>query len=382
MAAKGVSRDEERLSAVLGDVYDAAVDPALWGDALRSASEMVGAGAGFLYFQDLAGAWGDQCYAWGDDPEHRTARFEAYSRHNPAHGGAEPLTPGEVRIGSAAIPQAELLRTPLGTEWMVPHGFCDFATAVLERSNLNLICLTFANADADGCMPPEAARKIELLIPHFRRAASIAEALGLQRLEVAALAEALDQLRTAVFLVDDDGQIVHSNRSGRDLLEAGVVLNSRRDVLSATDAGAEKRLREALSGAVGSAPSRSDPAPVELAGDDGLHLAYVLPLDTGLRREAGRTFAATAAVFVHEARVDPAPAVAALARAYGLTRSEVRVLTAALQKGGAKDIARSLNLSQHTVQTHFKRLFEKTGVRRRDELFKLATNYVGPLDPG
>jgi DNA-binding CsgD family transcriptional regulator len=59
------------------------------------------------------------------------------------------------------------------------------------------------------------------------------------------------------------------------------------------------------------------------------------------------------------------PAVAAW---YGITRRELGVLELALEGLPAKQIARRLSLSPHTVNDHFKAIYRKTGVTCREEL--------------
>lgn len=59
------------------------------------------------------------------------------------------------------------------------------------------------------------------------------------------------------------------------------------------------------------------------------------------------------------------PAVSAW---YGITDREQAVIAQALEGLPAKQIARRLDLSQHTVNDHFKAIYRKTGVTSREEL--------------
>ncbi|MGW1965454.1 helix-turn-helix transcriptional regulator [Streptomyces sp. NPDC001935] len=59
------------------------------------------------------------------------------------------------------------------------------------------------------------------------------------------------------------------------------------------------------------------------------------------------------------------PAAAVL---YGITSREQEVIRRALDGLAVKQIARSLNLSPHTVNDHFKAIYRKTGVNSREEL--------------
>lgn len=58
----------------------------------------------------------------------------------------------------------------------------------------------------------------------------------------------------------------------------------------------------------------------------------------------------------------------AIAQWYGISRRERAVVEQALQGRAAKQIARRLDLSPHTVNDHFKAVYRKTGVSSREEL--------------
>ena len=60
--------------------------------------------------------------------------------------------------------------------------------------------------------------RMGLLRPHFLRAIKIGEALELRSVQVANLAESLDGLSAAVFIIDERGNLAHSNASGREML--------------------------------------------------------------------------------------------------------------------------------------------------------------------
>jgi DNA-binding CsgD family transcriptional regulator len=53
---------------------------------------------------------------------------------------------------------------------------------------------------------------------------------------------------------------------------------------------------------------------------------------------------------------------------YGISDREQAVITQALEGLAAKQIARRLDLSQHTINDHFKAIYRKIGVTSREEL--------------
>jgi len=56
---------------------------------------------------------------------------------------------------------------------------------------------------------------------------------------------------------------------------------------------------------------------------------------------------------------------------FSLTTAEMRVLSLLLEGGSVNHAAGRLNIAQSTVQTHMKRILEKTGTHRQAELVKI-----------
>ena len=99
--------------------------------------------------------------------------------------------------------------------------------------------------------------------------------------------------------------------------------------------------------------------------------------------------AGSAARLVRRARLDfcsmPRPRmrlphpVEALAKRYGLTTGETRVLLAIVEIGGVPEVAQMLGISQATVKTHLQHVFGKTSTTRQAELVKLIAGYMSPV---
>ena len=113
------------------------------------------------------------------------------------------------------------------------------------------------------------------------------------------------------------------------------------------------------------------------AGDS--YVAHVMPLTSGTRRQTGHSFGATAAVFIRKVAVSAGPTPETIARFYGLTPSELRVLLAIVDVGGVPEVADALGVSAATAKTHLKRVYSKTGATRQADLVKLVAGFASPL---
>src|SRR6185436_14504859 len=93
----------------------------------------------------------------------------------------------------------------------------------------------------------------------------------------------------------------------------------------------------------------------------------------------GMTYAATAALFVRRATLEPPSRPDVIGKTYSLTRAELRVLLAIVEIGGVPEVADALGVADTTVKTHLGRVFEKTGAGRQADLVKLVAGFSTPL---
>jgi DNA-binding CsgD family transcriptional regulator len=195
----------------------------------------------------------------------------------------------------------------------------------------------------------------------------------------AALADTLDELAAGVLLVDGAAGILHANAAGQAML-------SDRELLQATADG--KLCCEALAPALhdvltaaneGTALPASRGAAIGLLTRDGQRfVATVIPLSGNARRDRNKCHSAVAAVFVRKAEIDLPMPLDAVARLYKLTRGEARVLSAIVKSGGVPEVACLLGISDSTVRTHLRHLFQKTGTDRQSDLIKLVAGFMAP----
>jgi DNA-binding CsgD family transcriptional regulator len=203
----------------------------------------------------------------------------------------------------------------------------------------------------------------------------------LKAAEAATFADTLDGLSVGMCLVDAGGRIVHANAAGYAMISAGDILLSVGGRLVTGDAQVDKTLREIFAAAgQGDAALGTMGIAVALTGkDDERYVAHVLPLTSGARRRAGRTYTAAAALFVRKATLVVPSALEVIGKTFKLTPTELRVLLAIVEVGGVPEVAAALGVAATTVKTHLGRLFEKTGVGRQADLVKLVAEYATPL---
>jgi DNA-binding CsgD family transcriptional regulator len=371
---------EKWLSALIGDIYDAALDPALWPEVLEKSSTFVGGGSASLYSKDSVSKTANINYAVGMETRYIQCYEEKYVKIDPTTPGFFFFDVGEIISIEDILPVQEFLETRFYREWAQPRGWVDTATAVLEKSGTSYAVFSVFRHERDGMVDDAVRDRMRLIVPHIRRAMLIGKTIQLKRAEAATLADTLDSLAASLFLVDATGRLIEANISGHAMLAEGTVLRASGGRLIANEQTAEQTLRDAFAGAEGGDASLGTQGiAVPLVGTDGQrYLAHILPLTSGARRKAGVRYAAAAAMFVRKAQLETPAAPEVMAKLYGLTPSELRVLLAVFESGSVSGIADALGISEGTAKTHLRRLFGKTNTKRQADLVKLVAGFAGP----
>src|SRR5262249_29951287 len=141
----------ERLSALIGDIYDAALDPALWADVLGQAGAFAGCASAGLGWKDVAVKRGAIYYeSKGVDPYYRQLYFDKYVKLDPCTIGQFFADAGETIITTDLMPYEEFMQTRLYKEWVKPQGLIDCAMTMLDKSTTAASFLAFHRHEREG----------------------------------------------------------------------------------------------------------------------------------------------------------------------------------------------------------------------------------------
>lgn len=377
-------READELSQVIGDIYDASLDPGLWPSAIESICGYVGAASASLHSQDAISRATAVLFWWGRESS-APHYFDLYLQK---YGKINPIFPGifffDVEM-PVAVPDVlsceEFVRTRFFREWLAPQRLMDGLFSNLEKGATSCALFTAMRHAKQGRVDDRMRRRFELITPHVRRAMLIGKVIDLHRVEAAALADSLDELASAMFIVDSSGRIIHANASAHRLIADAHVLRATNGRLGVLDPQGNQNLLDIFRAAqAGDAAVGKRGIALPLKARTGeRYVAHILPLTSGARRKAGVSYSATAAMFVRKAALDLPSPPEAVAGAFQLTPAEVRVLFAIVEIGGVPDVAPVLGISDQTVKTHLHRIYEKTATKRQADLVKLVAGYAGKL---
>ncbi len=387
-----MTTDREQLGALTDRLYDAAAGFCDWREVLSDLARLLGGSVAVL------GVVGPRCpgriVQVGADPAGVARYLERHAGRNELAARSASLPVGSVVTDTDLMPKAEFERTAFYNDCLRPQGLRSLVNMRAARGEHGAVAnVCVLRTAREGEFGAEEVALFSRLAPHLRRAVAVHTRLAEAEGERRALAEALERLPRAAFLVDGACVVRHANAAGAALLAArdgglradpgeGGALRAarpeetallRRMVAAAVPGGGGGADRPATGGHV--CLSRPPPRPPLVAS--------AIPLSA-----AGLAAAGIAAVGLPPAPMalllvaDPearlrAPPPALLREAFKLTRAEAEVAALAAKGEGVPALAATLAISEGTARLHLHRVFEKTGARRQAELAAVLA-HLGP----
>ena len=374
---------DDAASEVIGQLYDAAIDPRLWSGALRSVDDFVGTAQSFIAIEDAADPVASVFHASIHDPDWLRRYATDYMMINPMRlAMTGRVKTGDVVLTKDFMTAAEYGATRFSRELLAERRIVDIAVIVLELTATRISVLSTQRSREQGFADEVLRRKLHLIMPHAQRAVRIARLLEHADVTSSNFAATLDRLAASVFLVTASGDIVHANARAVTTLEEGKVARSVRGKLALFDRRAGAAVAQLLEDACGTGLASCSRGPsIPLTGrDDRKFVATVALLHASVSRPTSLPHHAVAAVCIKEAEFDLPPSdYAPIAALHDLTPREVTVLSALVELGSIPEVADAMGVGESTVRSHVKSLYRKTGAHRQADLVKMMASIASPL---
>jgi DNA-binding CsgD family transcriptional regulator/PAS domain-containing protein len=371
----------ERLSDIIGSVYDCVLEPQEWSRTLPLISAFGESTASSIVVQGRLSNSGARIFEDGDRQSFLRLYFEKLAASRmPAMKQVAFDHLGEVATMTMLAGEREPLNSDFYLKWVRPLGFRDVIGVLVLKSGKRVAWFSVARSDVQSRFTENDLRQMEQLSPHICRALLISDALDLQSIMATRLAETVDHLSTGILLTEESGRIAYMNGSAEAILKDGNALKSRDGHLVA----ARPQVRDALSRALqestaGRAPATSGQHAIPLPGEEGSGLiANVLPLQWRDGRNPLAALPGAAAVIIQDP-AEGAPPVEAIGLLYGLTAAERNVLEHVAASHTPQETADRLGVSVNTIKTHLQKIFAKTSTARQADLVRLVARSTAPL---
>ncbi|MDH3231443.1 MAG: PAS domain S-box protein [Alphaproteobacteria bacterium] len=230
--------------------------------------------------------------------------------------------------------------------------------------------------DFSGCRKDGGRFNLDTAISHITyRSATIAVAIMRDVTERRRAEETLNLLSTGMALVDRDCRLLLANRSASRLLDLGDGLTLSHGRLGATRRGQMEQLRELVDRACfaedrdGAKATFAGVMTIDRDGDVRPLSIMVAPVQMSAETQGNSQ---VAAIFIRDLEVRQSVPPEILAKLFGLTPAEARVVVELVKGKRPQEVADDLNVSLNTVRNQLKHIFSKTNTGRQSELISLV----------
>lgn len=298
----------------------------------------------------------------------------AFSARNPWFLSSDDYVPGRVMTGDELISHGDLRRTDFYRGFLQPRGLLHRLCGVVAQRACGADLLSAYRAEDQGAFGAREKAELEVLLDHITL--SLESQWRWQEADDFArvLMAQTDHDANPLMLVTADAEPIYRNPAADRLLDLGAGLRLEGARLVAASHADQRLLRETIARV---AQSDSEHA----AGSTSvvtLASAPPAPPVVVVVRAAGQIFMRQAGVrcgmvmvTVRGGHAGHDPATCVFARQYELTAAQAKVSALVLAGQPLSRIANSLNVSENTVRSHLKQIFQKTETHGQMELVHL-----------
>ena len=370
----------DHIRDLVATIYDAALEPSLWPQVAAGAAKAFQAPHARLGVVDRrrGGQIMDAPSQDLSEPQLSMVRYQT-PKSNPGLAFSALTIPATVELRERRVSDRDLERTDYYNEIMRPLDLWHAAIVNVHRDETVLAPMGILRTRKERPFGQSELQSLRRLAPHLNRALRVT--LRLREMEACAevVAEMSNRALTAIVVTNAYGLVAEANAFARAILAEADGLLIRDGALHATYGDDSAKLVRLILEAAG--------------GVDGLtfiHKSGVmqvprpscrrpLALVVSPTRNAASPFGRSHAVTIAFADPERAPEADAdlLARLCGFTAREAAVAALLLKGRSPSEAAHELAMTENTVRTHIRHVFDKTGVERLADLVRILIQGPG-----
>ena len=214
------------LVGLIGSIYDAALDPTLWQEALDRIRTHFSLHNAMLGLARLGNEPSTLAISVNITPEHYLAMQSAEYRQHVMHlwGGAEQIARFPIEEPNTVLNVTErrvFTTNKYYLDFGIPQGLIDAVAIPLTRDRRQMGTVGFERHRDFGPISEDVVAGLRILAPHLRRAALITGILDEKRRRDTILEAVLSAVRSGIVLVDRDARIIYANPAAQAIVDAG-----------------------------------------------------------------------------------------------------------------------------------------------------------------
>ncbi len=370
--AFAVNAAQDSLEALIYRIHAESGRRAQWTEVLDKLRLWLDAPLASLGRHDFADARGATLCEAPADAEFRSA-YTAHAVRNPWFLSSADYVVGRVMTGDELISNKDLVRTDFYRHVLKPSRLLHHICGVIASRGEAVHYVAAFRGEERRAFGEQEKSALKQVLSHlslaFENQWRYEEAGDL----VGALTHVVDQQSYAILLATADGRLVYQNKKAQALCVPDRGVSIVDGTIRATTSTDNKALREAIlevgrSGQGGHESSRL----ITISAPRGQSPSILIV------RSAGRVFRADVGAPVElvmltlrDAHWEHDPRHCVFARQYALTPAQARVSALVFSGHSLTGVARALHVSENTVRSHLKQVFEKTNSHGQMELVHL-----------
>lgn len=353
-----------------------------WADVLALLRDRLNARLATLSRHHFASGHGEVICDTPANPGFRSAYAE-FAPRNPWFLSSDEYTPGCVVTGDEVLNNRDLVKTDFYRGLLEPRGLLHCVAGVAVRHGPLIHYISLLRGQDQPPFGERDKANLRTVLAHVSLALGNRwrqrEASDLVRV----LTGIIDHHPHPCLLIDREGRLVHRNRSAAPHSLECIGLCMQAGVVTAALPGDRTALRQAIrdvAGAAAQAVSKTA-RPVMLSVPGSKHPAVVSlhPAGSMFDAESGEVAAlvlltAPSTCLAHDLRI------CSFTRQFGLSPAQARVGVMIVTGHSLTDTARQLHVSENTVRSHLKQIFQKTNTHGQVELIHLHARTCAPTD--
>ena len=358
------------MQAMIGRLYDAAADDALWPEVSASLARLVS--ADFVFMQARPMPDRVQILSTNISAEILASSLH-WAKDDPWYVASLPLPRERAYLDDELVPERVMKKTAFHNEFLKPVLGATHFVGSATSAPLGAIGL-FRATDAK---PFGAAERdtLSVFTGHYRRALALRVQLDVARTEAALSFAVLDTLATPIVITTGEASITRINRAAEKLFErkAGLRISNRpgTGVLEGGTSTETRALHLAIHRVIAGNSAETD-CYVRLSrpNNQQSYIAHVAPLPRGYN-EARKPAEPLVMVIISDPDATHGDAARTLRTLFGLTAAEARVACALAGGASLAEIADLHQVGQPTVRSQLSNILLKMGAKRQAEVVRI-----------
>lgn len=367
---------------LIGDIYDAALQPTLWASVVRKLTELAQAEKGNILAYDRLNPEYFLFHSHGVTPEqmqqYHDGGFAALDQEFCFQWMGQPGNVLTNHASFASMAECQQRAGRLYSDFFSKVGVHYQVGGMLERSDFRWSVLGLHRSEAGQPFADEIVDSLRRLAPHLQRSLQIHRQITHLNQQSTRLYRMLDMFSTGVLLLGHDGRVRYANQRTESLLQStNAIQVDAYHRISARHHATNLKMQQAILDAASTSRRENSSgafggviAVPQQAGRSPLMLT-ITPLSEFAGYEELGQDGIAAALFLTDPSSKHQVSRKILTQAYALSSRECDICEAFLNQSSLEKTAAACGLSLATVRTYIKEIYEKTGQHTQAELMRL-----------